>query len=129
MSNLPEDLKYTKEHEWIKLEGHLAVVGITEYAAEQLGDVVHVELPQPSDEFTKGESFGVVESVKSVSDLYSPVAGKISEVNDVLIENSGIINEEPYTEGWIIKLEIENESELSELMSSKEYESFLSEEA
>ena len=129
MSNFPAELKYTKEHEWVKIEGKLATVGITEYAAEQLGDVVLVELPGESVEFSKGDSFGVVESVKSVSDIYAPLSGKIIESNDMLPENPGIINDDCYGEGWIAKIEIDDEEELSQLLSAEDYEKFLSEEA
>lgn len=129
MPNYPDDIKYTKEHEWIKFDGQIGVVGITEYAAEQLGDVVHVELPQPNDEYDKGDSFGVVESVKSVSDLYLPVGGKITDVNEILIEDPGVINEDPYGEGWIVKIALRNERELDDLLSCEQYQAFLSEEA
>jgi glycine cleavage system H protein len=129
MSNFPADLRYTKEHEWVKVEGKKATVGITEYAAEQLGDVVLVELPGEGIEFSKGDSFGVIESVKSVSDIYAPLSGKIIESNDMLPENPGIINEDCYGEGWIAKIELDDESELSQLLSAVDYEKFLSEEA
>lgn len=128
MANFPDDLKYTKEHEWMKITGNVAVVGITEYAAEQLGDIVHVELPQPGDEFEKGDSFGVVESVKSVSDIYLPLGGKIQDVNEVLMENAGVINEDAYGEGWIVKIEVGNPRDDRDLMTSEQYQAFLSEE-
>lgn len=129
MSRKPEDLKFTKEHEWICLEGDSAVVGLTAYAAEQLGDVVHVELPQPHDEYGKEESFGVVESVKSVSDTYMPVGGKILMVNEKLLENAGIINEDPYNEGWLLQIQMTNPGELELLMSHEQYQTYISEES
>lgn len=129
MSNYPDNIKYTKDHEWVRIDGNVAVVGITEYAAEQLGDIVHVELPQRMAEFGKGDAFGVVESVKSVSDVYLPVSGKIIEVNDVLLENPGIIAEDPYGEGWIVKVEVAKVDDLEDLLPAKQYEAFLSEEA
>lgn len=122
-------LKYTKDHEWISLDGKKGIIGITEYAAEQLGDVVHVELPQVGQEFEQGDTFGSVESVKSVSDLYIPVTGRVIEVNDVLLDNSEIINEDPLEEGWLIKIETDAMGEYKELMTNEQYQSFLSEEA
>lgn len=129
MATFPDDIKYTKEHEWIKITDNLAVVGLTEYAAEQLGDVVHVELPQPNDEYGKGDSFGVVESVKSVTDVYLPVGGKITDVNAVLTEDSGVINEDPYGEGWIVRIEVTSNEDQNDLLTSEQYQAFLSEEA
>jgi glycine cleavage system H protein len=129
MANFPADLKYTKEHEWIKIDGKVAIVGVTDYAAEQLGDVVLVELPQPDAEITKDDAFGVIESVKSVSDIFAPISGKVREVNETLLETPGIVNEDPYGEGWIIKIDIGDSTELGELMGAKEYAAFLSEEA
>lgn len=129
MSNYPDNIRYTKDHEWVRVEGTQAVIGITDYAAEQLGDVVHVELPQREAEFGKGDAFGVVESVKSVSDVYLPLTGKIIEVNDMLIENAGIIGEDPYGEGWIAKIEFAKSEEMEDLLTADQYESFLSEES
>jgi len=129
VADYPDNIKYTKEHEWVKITDNVAIVGITEYAAEQLGDVVHVELPQLNDEYGKGDSFGVIESVKSVSDVYLPMTGRIIDVNELLVEDSGIINEDPYGEGWVIKVEISNTEELDELLTSEQYQAFLSEEA
>jgi len=129
VASFPDNIKYTKEHEWIKVTDNIAVIGITEYAAEQLGDVVHVELPQPNDEYGKGDSFGVVESVKSVTDIYLPVGGKILDVNELLVDDSGIVNEDPYGEGWIIKIEVNIKEELDDLLTSEQYQAFLSEEA
>lgn len=124
----PKDLKYTKEHEWVKVEGDSVVVGITDYAQDSLGDVVYVELPQEGGAVSKDEPFGVVESVKAVSDLYSPVSGSVSEVNDSIIDNPEVINEDPYGEAWMIKVDLSNAEELDELLSSEDYQQFIEEE-
>lgn len=129
MSEYPNNLKYTKEHEWVRLDGNVATVGITEYAAEQLGDVVHIDLPQMDREVDKGAAFGVVESVKSVSDIYTPLTGKVSEINEALSEHPGLINEDPYGEGWIVKVEAGQLAEVEGLLSAEAYQAFLSEEA
>jgi glycine cleavage system H protein len=129
MSKYPENLKYTRDHEWLKIEGNVALIGITDYAAEQLGDIVHAELPSIDQEFDQGTSFGVLESVKSVSDIYIPLKGKVVDVNSLLVENSGLLNEDPYQEGWLVKIEVIDEEGLDQLMSAEGYESFLSEEA
>lgn len=128
-TNNPDNLRYSKEHEWIRLDGEHVYFGITEYAAEQLGDVVHVDLPQANAEFGKGEAFGTVESVKSVSDVFSPVSCKIIEINEALEDNPGIINHDPYGEGWIVKAEATDPAELDGLMTAAAYIKFLSEEA
>ncbi|MBI2413745.1 MAG: glycine cleavage system protein GcvH [Deltaproteobacteria bacterium] len=124
----PKDLKYTKEHEWVKVEGNIATVGITDYAQDSLGDVVYVELPQEGGTVTKNEPFGVVESVKAVSDLYSPISGSVHEVNDAIIDSPEAINEDPYGDAWMIRVEIGNTNDLSDLMSSDEYQKFIEEE-
>lgn len=124
----PKDLKYTKEHEWVKLEGNVVVVGITDYAQDSLGDVVYVELPQEGAGVTKNESFGVVESVKAVSDLYSPVSGSVAEVNDAIVDNPEVINEDPYGDAWMIKVELSNAGELDDLMNADDYQKFIEEE-
>lgn len=124
----PKDLKYTKEHEWIKLDGNTATVGITDYAQDSLGDVVYVELPQEGATVTKNEPFGVVESVKAVSDLYSPVSGSVSEVNDAIIDTPEAINEDPYGDAWMIRVEVASPDELDDLMSADEYQKFIEEE-
>lgn len=127
MATYPEDLKYSKEHEWVRVEGNTAFVGITDFAQEQLGDIVMVELPDEGLALTKDEAFGVVESVKSVSDIFAPVSGKVLETNDPLIEGPGILNEDPYGEGWLVKVQIANPADLEDLMSAKAYEAYLSE--
>ncbi|PIR17969.1 MAG: glycine cleavage system protein H [Deltaproteobacteria bacterium CG11_big_fil_rev_8_21_14_0_20_49_13] len=124
----PDDIKYTREHEWVRIEGELATVGVTDYAQEQMGDVVYVELPNEGELVAKGDAFGVVESVKSVSDVYAPISGKIIEVNDPLKENPEIINAEPHNEGWIAKIELSDRTELDDLLSAKDYEAFVNEE-
>jgi len=128
MTTIPENLRYSKEHEWVKLEGNIAIVGITEYATEQLGDVVHVELPELNTEFEKDHACSTVESVKSVSDVFMPVSGKILAINEVLSENPAIINEDPYGEGWVFKVELTHAEETERLLSASDYKKFLSEE-
>lgn len=124
----PKDLKYTKEHEWVKIEGDTVTVGITDYAQDSLGDVVYVELPQEGGSVTKDEPFGVVESVKAVSDLYSPVSGDVTEVNDAIVDNPEVINDEPYGDAWMIKIELSNPEELDDLLSVEDYQSYIEEE-
>lgn len=126
--NYPNDLKYTSEHEWVRIEGKTAVVGITDYAQDQLGDIVFVELPEEGESVEKGDTFGVVESTKSVSDLYVPLSGQIVESNDPLLDNPGIINEDPYGEGWMIKIELSDPEELKELLDPQAYAQFIEEE-
>jgi len=127
--DFPADLKYTKEHEWVRLEGETATVGITEHAQDALGDVVYVELPEVGSEITKGEAFGVVESVKAVSDLYAPLTGNVTEANESIVDSPEVINEDPYGEGWMVKVEISNPDDLDELLSADEYETFVAEES
>lgn len=125
--NFPEDLKYTKEHEWARQKGGRVFVGITDFAQDQLGDVVYVELPAVGDEVKKGESFGVVESTKAVSELFAPVSGKVVEVNDPLVEAPETVNEDPYEEGWMIAIEPSEPKELAELLDVKAYAAFVAE--
>jgi glycine cleavage system H protein len=124
--SVPEELEYTKSHEWIRREGEEAIVGITDHAQEELGDIVFVELPDQGVSFDAGASFGVVESVKAVSDLYSPVGGEVVEVNESLNDTPEKVNEDPYGEGWMIRVRIANEGDL---LSAQEYERFLEEES
>jgi glycine cleavage system H protein len=124
--NIPEDLQYTKSHEWVRIEGDTATIGITDHAQDELGDVVFVELPQEGDTFDAGESFGTVESVKAVSDLYAPVGGEVVEVNSALENAPENINEDPYGEGWIVKLRTTDEADL---LSPQEYEKVVEEES
>jgi glycine cleavage system H protein len=123
----PEDLKYTKDHEWARPNGKLVTVGITDYAQDHLGDVVYVELPKVGEQVKKGEPFGVVESTKAVSELFSPVTGKVVEVNDPLVDGPETINEDPYEEGWMIQVEVSEPKDLEDLMSAQAYEKFLAE--
>jgi glycine cleavage system H protein len=123
---VPEDLQYTKSHEWVRVEGGVATVGITEHAQDELGDVVFVELPEQGATLAAGDPFGAVESVKAVSDLYAPVGGEVVEVNGALEENPEKINEDPYGEGWILRLQI---SEEGDLLSGADYEKLLQEES
>lgn len=127
--NLPEDLKYTKEHEWVKISGNTITVGVSDFAQDQLGEIVFVELPEEGEEFSKGDAFGVVESVKSVSDVYAPVSGRVIEINDPVVDSPEIINDDCYGEGWLVKLEVSDAAELKELLSSKDYAKFLKEES
>ncbi len=123
----PDDLKYTREHEWLLVEGNVVTVGITDYAQEQLGDVVFVELPAVGDKVTKDEAMGVVESVKAVSDVYSPVSGTVLEINDDLRENAEMINGDPYGDGWMVKIEMSDPTDLDDLLSATEYEQYVAE--
>ncbi len=123
MAEYPEDLRFSKEHEWIKLEGDIAVIGITDYAQSSLGDIVFCELPDVDTELKHDESFGVVESVKSVSDLYSPIDGKVIEKNSELESSPESINEKPYS-AWLIKAEVKSKQQLDGLMNAKEYKEF-----
>lgn len=118
---IPEELKYTQEHEWVKVEGNRATVGITDHAQSQLGDVVFVELPQVGSEHHKGDSLASVESVKAVSDVYAPVSGKVVEVNAQLQDHAELVNQEPYGRGWIVVLEMSDPSELDQLLSAADY--------
>ncbi|HPM41143.1 MAG TPA: glycine cleavage system protein GcvH, partial [bacterium] len=120
---------YTKEHEWVKVEGSTATIGVTEYAAEQLGDIVYAELPAENEAVTKDETFGALESVKAVSDCYSPVTGKVVEINDVLAENPETVNEDPYGDGWMVRIEMSDPSEAEGLMDHKAYAAFVAEES
>lgn len=123
----PSDLKYDKEHEWVRLEGDVAVIGITDFAQDQLGDVVYIDLPAEGDTVKAGETFGEIESVKSVSELYSPVSGEVVEVNSALDDAPEVVNAEPYGDGWMIQVKLDDPSEVDGLMSAAEYEAFISE--
>jgi glycine cleavage system H protein len=125
--DFPEDLRYTREHEWARKKGENLVVGITDFAQEQLGDVVYVELPDVGDPVKKGESFGVVESTKAVSELFAPLTGKVVEVNDPLADAPETINDDPYEEGWMIVIAPYDPKELDALMDAKAYRAFVEE--
>ncbi len=128
MIEIPEELKYTGEHEWARVEDDLVVIGITDYAQDALGEIVYIELPSEGDEITKGDSFGGVESTKSVSDLYAPVSGEVVEVNESLLDSPETINEDPYGDGWLIKVRIHDSDEFDDLMDSEQYSEFLEKE-
>jgi glycine cleavage system H protein len=124
----PDDRQYSKEHEWVLVDGNTVTVGVTEYAAEQLGDIVYVELPQQGEEFSQGETFGVLESVKAVSDCFAPISGTITESNDLLADSPEIVNEDAHGEGWMVKMKVGDPSELDSLMDHEAYEEFVKEE-
>lgn len=126
--NFPEDLLYTETHEWVKKRGNQVTIGLTDYAQNQLKDIVYIEFPKVGSEFKKGDSLGVVESVKAAADIYSPISGKVIEINLTLKDNPQFINEDPYGKGWLIKMEIQDHKELNGLLSSKSYQGTLSEE-
>lgn len=125
----PKDLKYDKEHEWVKVEGDIAVIGISDFAQDQLGEIVYVDMPAVGDEIIAGESFGEVESVKSVSELFSPLSGEIVEVNEALDDAPETVNEDCYGDGWMIKVKMADAAQIDDLMSADEYEAFIAEEA
>jgi len=118
---IPEELKYTKDHEWVRIEGNIAYLGITDFAQGELGDIVYVEIETLDEELGQGEVFGTVEAVKTVSDLFIPLSGKVSEINEEIVNNPEIINDDPYGKGWIIKIELTNPDEAEGLLSSADY--------
>lgn len=121
MTSIPEGLLYTKEDEWVKVDGDIATVGVTDFAQDSLSDIVYLELPDAGDTVSAGESFGVIESVKAASDLYSPLTGEITEINEALIDTPETTNEDPYGEAWLVKIKMSDLSELDGLMSPKAY--------
>lgn len=120
--NIPSDLKYTKDHEWVKIDGDVATVGVTDYAQGELGDVVYIDLPEIGDAVEKDDSFGTIEAVKAVADLFSPVSGDIEARNETLQDEPETINKDPYGEGWMVKIKMSDSAQLSELMNAAEYE-------
>jgi glycine cleavage system H protein len=124
MANVPDNLHYSKDHEWVRVEGPVAIIGITDHAQEQLGDVVYVELPKPGESFSANESFGSVESVKAVSEIFTPVSGEIAEVNGSLTDEPEKVNKDPYGEGWMIKVKMGTPGEVDSLLTAAEYEDF-----
>ncbi len=124
--NIPTDLKYTKDHEWAKIEGDTAIIGITDFAQSALGDIVFVELPEVGKNLNLHQTFGVVESIKSVSDLYSPLSGTVLESNSDLVNTPELCNAEPYGNAWMIKVKLNNLTELNSLLSASDYQNFLS---
>lgn len=123
--NIPADLKYTKDHEWVKVEGDVATIGITDFAQRELGDIVYVEVETVGDNLSKEEVFGTVEAVKTVSDLFMPIGGEVLELNNEIETNPEIVNSDPYGKGWMIKVKISDASELDALMSSSDYQNLV----
>ena len=123
--SLPQDLKYTKEHEWLKVDGETAIIGITEHAQSELGDIIFIEFPNVDQKIEKNEPFGTIEAVKTVADLFAPVSGKVIEINETLEDNPEFVNSDPYVNGWIVKVSISDTSELKELMSADKYEELI----
>jgi len=119
--NIPADLKYTKDHEWVKIDGDTATIGITDFAQGELGDVVFVEIETEGETLDKEETFGTIEAVKTVSDMFMPVAGEVVEVNDKLEDSPEVVNQDPYGDGWMIKIKMSNADEANELMSADDY--------
>jgi len=125
MVDIPNDLKYTEKHEWVRVVDDWVEIGVTDYAQDALGEIVFVELPGEGDEITIGDSFGGIESTKSVSDLYSPISGEIIEINEALLDSPEIINEDPYGGGWIVRVKLNDANELDRLMNSDSYSDFI----
>ncbi|HMT08412.1 MAG TPA: glycine cleavage system protein GcvH [Pyrinomonadaceae bacterium] len=125
MSNIPENLRYSKDHEWVEVDGDIATIGITDYAQHSLGDVVYVDMPRVGDKFAAHEAFGSVESVKAVSELFTPVGGEVSEVNDGLNDTPEAVNGEPYTTGWMVRVKMDNPGEADAMLNAAEYEEYL----
>lgn len=125
MANIPENLRYSKDHEWVSVDGENATIGITDYAQQQLGDVVYVELPKAGETFSEHEAFGSVESVKAVSEIFTPISGEVTEVNDGLNDTPEVVNADPYEGGWMVKLKMSNAGEIDALLSAAEYEEYL----
>jgi glycine cleavage system H protein len=125
----PEDNRYAKSHEYVHLEGEVGTIGITDYAQKELGDVVFVELPQVGSQLEAGDELGSIESVKAVSELFTPVSGEVVEINEALAENPALVNTDPYGDGWMIRIRVSDATEAEELMSAEEYEEFVEKEA
>ena len=123
--NIPADLKYTNDHEWIRVEGNMAIVGVTDFAQSELGDVVFIEIETEGETLSKGETFGTVEAVKTVSDLFMPVGGEVVEANPDLNDHPELVNKDPYGAGWMIKISVTDAAELDELMSAGEYQKMI----
>lgn len=123
--NIPEDLKYTQDHEWVRVEGDTVVVGVTDFAQGELGDIVFVEIETEGEELDKGETFGTVEAVKTVSDLFMPVGGEVAEFNEALADDPELVNKDPYGEGWMIKIKVADTAELDDLMDATAYKEMI----
>ena len=125
MANIPEELKYSKDHEWVSVDGDVATVGITDYAQQSLGDVVYVEMPNEGDNFSAHDAFGSVESVKAVSEIFTPVSGEVVETNADLNDAPEVVNDDPYGDGWMVRVKMDNAGELDGMLSAEEYEEYL----
>ncbi len=125
-NNIPENLRYSKDHEWVLVDGETATIGITDYAQHSLGDVVYIDLPRAGDKFGAHESFGSVESVKAVSEVFTPIAGEVTEVNDGLNDSPEAVNNDPYGAAWFVRLKMDNPNEADGMLSAEEYEEYLS---
>lgn len=123
--HVPEDLYYTKEHEWAQVDENIVTVGVTEFAQDQLGEIVYVELPEEGQKITQGQPFGVVESVKAASDLYAPVSGTVIEVNTTLNDDPGVLNDDPMNLGWLVRIEMDTEKELANLLRAPDYKKLI----
>lgn len=126
---LPKDYLFTKEHEWIHLDDHIATIGITDFAQASLGDITFIQVPKEGEEIRKDDPFGVVESVKAVSDLYAPVTGRVVEVNEPLMKAPELVNEDPFNDGWMVKVEMKDLSEIDDLMSAADYQEYIEDKA
>lgn len=125
MANIPEELRYSKDHEWVLVDGEIATIGITDYAQESLGDVVFVELPNEGDNFNAHDAFGSVESVKAVSEIFTPVGGEVVGTNEDLNDTPEVVNDDPYGDAWMVKVKMNNPGELDSMLSAEEYEEYL----
>ena len=125
--NIPAELKYTKDHEWIRVEGEVGIIGITDFAQGELGDIVYLEIETVGETLVKEEVFGTIEAVKTVSDLFMPVSGEVIEMNETLADNAELINKDPYGQGWLVKVKISDASELNELLSADQYKAMIAE--
>ena len=124
--DIPDNLSYTKEHEWISIEDNIATVGISDYAQSELGDIVFVEMPNIDDVFDKNDVFGTIEAVKTLADLFLPISGKIIEINESLESNPELVNSSPYNDGWLVKIEVKDVAELEDLLNSEDYKNLIS---
>lgn len=124
----PEELRYTQSHEWVRIDGDIGIVGITDYAQKELGDIVYLELPEVGHVFNAEEEFGTVESVKAVSELFTPVSGEVVEINKSAVAEPGIVNDDPFGDGWLIKLKLSTDEEVGKLLSAEKYEEYVKQE-
>ena len=124
-TRVPDELEYSEQHEWLSLDGDVGTIGVTDYAQSQLGDIVFVELPQVGDVLEKGQSFGTIEAVKTVEELYTPIAGEVLEINDTLEDDAEQVNSDPYSDGWMIKVRLSNTADLDTMLSAEDYEELI----